>query len=186
MLAENDRNLLLRLARQAVVQAAEGRPLEVVAEPALPAALLTPGCAFVTLTVEGALRGCIGGLEPRHPLAEDVWRHAYAAAREDPRFGPVRPEELDRLHIEISCLSAPRRLDVPPEQLAARLRPAIDGVVLRRGRRQATFLPQVWHKVPDPEAFLDLLADKAGLPRSAWRNGEAEVLTYQVESFEEA
>lgn len=185
MLTEGDRTILLRLGRRAVGLAAEGLALTPFVEQGLSDALLAPCSTFITLTIASALRGCIGGLEPVLPLAEDVWRHAFAAAREDPRFGPVRPDELSAIRIEISCLTVPDRLQAPPEQLAYLLRPGVDGVVLRRGLQRATFLPQVWHKVPEAELFLDLLADKAGLPRSAWRRGEAEILTYQVESFEE-
>ncbi len=185
MLGPEDRSTLLRLARRAVTLAARGQPLPPVETDSPSPALRAAGSAFVTLTQRGALRGCIGGLEARQPLASDVWEHAYAAAREDPRFGPVRPEDLDSLHIEVSSLSPPSPLNVPPDQLTTALRPGIDGVILRRGPLRATFLPQVWQKVPDPVEFLDMLCDKAGLPRSAWLRGEVEVLAYQVESFEE-
>jgi len=185
MLGPQDRSTLLRLARQAVTLAAHDRPLPPVEIESRSAELQTPAAAFVTLTRGGALRGCIGGLEARQPLAGDVWEHAYAAAREDPRFAPVRPEELDSLHIEVSRLGPPTPLDVAPGQRMTALRPGVDGVILRRGLLRATFLPQVWEKVPDPLEFLEMLCDKAGLPRSAWRQPDVEMLVYQVESFEE-
>jgi AmmeMemoRadiSam system protein A len=186
MLTAEDRTSLLHLARRAVRIAAEDRRLPGVETEGLSPALLEPGCAFVTLSREGALRGCIGGLEARQALAADVWEHAYGAAREDPRFEPVRPEELEELHIEVSRLTPPVLLAVPPEERLAALRPGIDGVILRRGLARATFLPQVWEKAPDPLQFLGMLCDKAGLPRSGWRAGDVEMLVYQVESFEEA
>ena len=185
MLASAERLTLLQLARLSVTHAANAQPL-----PPLPAqdystSLRATGSSFITLTLGGALRGCIGGLEARLPLAEDVWQHAFAAAREDPRFEPVTPPELAEVRIEISRLTPAHSLDLPPEQIPAALRPGSDGVVLRRGLQRATFLPQVWERVREPEVFLDMLADKAGLPRQAWRQGEVEVLVYQVESFEE-
>jgi AmmeMemoRadiSam system protein A len=183
MLGPEDRLTLLRLARQAVVLAAHDRPLPPV-ESESPA-LQAEGCAFVTLTRDGALRGCIGGLEAFQPLAADVWEHAYAAAREDPRFQPVRPEELPGIRIEVSRLTEPTRLTVPPGERLGSLRPGLDGVILRRGRMRATFLPQVWEKVPDPEVFLEMLCDKAGLARAAWRDDDVELFVYQVESFAE-
>ncbi|HMK08515.1 MAG TPA: AmmeMemoRadiSam system protein A [Anaerolineales bacterium] len=187
MLTAEDRQRLLDLARQAVTLAAEDRPLprlHLEEDEATPA-LCEAGCAFVTLTRRDALRGCIGALEARQSLVADVWEHAYAAAREDPRFEPVRPDEVESLHIEISRLGPAAALTVPAEQRPTALRPGIDGVILRQGRLRATFLPQVWDKVDDPVEFLDMLCDKAGLPRSAWRRSDVEVLVYQVESFEE-
>ena len=185
MLASAERLTLLHLARLSVTHAANAQPLPPLPTQEYSAALQAAGISFVTLTRGGALRGCIGGLEARQPLAEDVWQHAYAAAREDPRFEPITPPELTEVRIEISRLTPARPLELPPEQIPAALRPGSDGVILRRGLQRATFLPQVWEKVRDPELFLDMLADKAGLPRQAWRQGEVEVLVYQVESFEE-
>ena len=186
MLEPEERSILLRLARQAVTLAAEDRPLPPVVIDDPSDSLQEPGCAFVTLTRLGALRGCIGALEANRPLAADVWEHAYAAAREDPRFVPVRPDELPEVHIEVSRLTDPKAVDVAPAMRSAALRPGIDGVILRRGMLRATYLPQVWEKVPDPVEFLEMLCEKAGLPRSAWRQDDVEMLVYQVESFEEA
>lgn len=181
-----DQHTLLALARQAVERAAHGRPRATESPASQSAWLRTPLASFVTLTTGGALRGCIGGLYPTVPLAEDVQMHAYAAAREDPRFPPVQPEELAAIQIEISVLSAPEPLVYSsPDDLLRRLRPGIDGVIVQSGRKRATFLPQVWEKVPAPEAFLEFLCEKAALAPDAWRTGELEVFTYQVELFEE-
>ena len=180
-----DQRILLALARSSVERAAHGRPqsLEVVPSPST--WLQTPLSSFVTLTTGGALRGCIGGLYPTVPLVEDVQLHAYAAAREDPRFPPVAPEELPVIRIEISVLSAPEPLEFQsPEDLLSRLRPEIDGVIVQAGWKRATFLPQVWEKIPSPQMFLDLLCEKAGLPPHAWSTSQIEVFTYQVEKFE--
>lgn len=181
-----DQRLLLSLARQAVERAAHGLPSATVCPDGPSVWLQTPLASFVTLTIGGALRGCIGGLYPTVPLVEDVQLHAHAAAREDPRFPPVRPEELPAIRIEISVLSEPEPVAYQdPGDLLRRLRPGIDGVIVQSGWKRATFLPQVWEKVPTPEAFLELLCEKAALAPDSWRTGKLEVFTYQVEMFEE-
>ena len=113
-------------------------------------------------------------------------RRARSAAIEDPRFPPVRPEELKDIEIEISVLSVPKPLRfTSPDDLLAKLRPGIDGVVLRVEGREATYLPQVWEQLPDRRQFMSELAQKAGLPADAWTQPDASVLTYQVEAFKE-
>jgi AmmeMemoRadiSam system protein A len=185
-LPAEDRSTLLRLARQAVELAAAGKPGPALRLEDLPEVLHAPHATFVTLTSNGDLRGCIGALQASLPLAQDVVVHARAAATEDFRFRPVRPEETPDIEIEISILSDPVPLEYgDADDLMARLRPGIDGVILTSGLHRATFLPQVWEKVPQPHQFLDLLCEKAGLPRRAWRTGHLDVSTYQVESFQE-
>ncbi len=185
-LEEEDGRRLVELARQAVEHAARGEPLPPLLLTAEADRLRRAGCAFVTLTERGMLRGCIGGLEPRLPLAEDVWEHAYAAAREDFRFEPIQPQELPALDVEVSVLTEPQPLSYAGrEDLVRRLRPGVDGVILSLGIRRATFLPQVWEKIPEPQEFMDRLAEKAGLPSESWHRGEASVQVYQVVSFHE-
>ena len=104
----------------------------------------------------------------------------------DFRFTPVRPDEVDQLEIEISVLTVPQPLLFSsPEDLLDKLRPGVDGVVLRFGPKEATYLPQVWAELPDKEEFLTHLAEKADLSPSAWKSTEAKVLVYQVEAFQE-
>jgi len=185
-LTNEEKQVLLRLARSAIERAVRGEE-----PPPIKAAELTPrlretAASFVTLTIEGDLRGCIGALEPSMPLIEDVREHAAAAALDDPRFMPVRPDELERIEIEVSRLTLPVALDyADAADLLNKLRPGIDGVILREGRRRATFLPQVWEKLPDKAAFLDQLCAKMGAAPDAWRQRHLEVLTYQVEEFHE-
>ena len=183
---QHERKLLLELARKSLAAAAGGETA-----PAVPAGisdnLRQPRACFVTLTIDGRLRGCIGSLRPEEPLAEAVIRRARSAALEDPRFSPVGPEEVKRIHVEISVLSLPKPLAFKsPEDLLAKLRPGVDGVVLSVGPDQATYLPQVWKEMPSKDEFLGSLSRKAGLGESAWRSPEAKVETYQVEAFEEA
>jgi uncharacterized protein len=186
-LSPEDRELLLRLARDSVTLAASGARSLPPQKEQFPPRLQEPGATFVTLTtMDGDLRGCIGALEAYQSIAEDVWEHAESAATQDYRFPPVRPEEVAGLHIEVSYLTPPVRLEYSgPEDLVAKLRPEIDGVILRDGIHRATFLPQVWEKVPDAAAFLGHLCQKMGAPGDLWRRKRLEVLTYQVECFEE-
>jgi len=186
-LSPEQRQILLRLARQAVERAAAGQAGPDVDLRSLPEALSAERAAFVTLTLRGDLRGCIGALQATMPLAQDVVEHARAAATEDFRFYPVRPDESTALEIEISVLSEPVPLAYThSDELLTLLRPGVDGVILVSGLHRATFLPQVWEKVPSPALFLDMLCEKAGLPRRAWRTGHPDILTYQVECFHES
>ncbi len=185
-LTPEEKDTLLRLAREALQQGVAGRTMVALDPERLTPTLRAEGASFVTLTIGGQLRGCIGALEPYQPLAADVREHAVAAALEDPRFPPVSREEVDQIEIEISRLTMPCNLEYrDADDLLSRLRPNIDGVVLRDGFRRATFLPQVWEKIPDKEDFLDNLCYKMGEPPDLWRRKHLEVLTYQVEEFKE-
>jgi AmmeMemoRadiSam system protein A len=125
-------------------------------------------------------------MEAYQSLAEDVQEHAVAAALNDYRFYTVEAGEVDRLEIEISRLTPPQPLPYEdPQDLIARLRPGIDGVLIRDGLRRATFLPQVWEKLPQPEDFLDHLCLKMGAPGNLWRSRHLDVSIYQVEEFHE-
>jgi AmmeMemoRadiSam system protein A len=182
-----EQKILLRLAREAMERAVRCEELPGLELSTLPAALREAGSSFITLTAHGQLRGCIGSLEAHQSLVEDVRAHAMAAALRDPRFPPVREEELNAIQIEISRLTCPVPLeyrDAP--DLLSKLRPHVDGVILREGsHRRATFLPQVWEKIPDPEEFLRNLCHKMGMEPDIWRRGHFEVLVYQVEEFHE-
>jgi len=141
---------------------------------------------FVTLTKQGRLRGCIGSLSATEPLTENIRHNAVNAAFHDPRFPALAAEELDQIDIEISILTEPAPLQyTDADELVSLLRPEIDGVIIRKGVASATFLPQVWKQLPRPDVFLSHLCTKAGLPAGAWRAGDLEVLTYQVQYFEE-
>ncbi|MFZ5571724.1 MAG: AmmeMemoRadiSam system protein B [Thermodesulfobacteriota bacterium] len=141
---------------------------------------------FVTLNKEGQLRGCIGSLTGTEPLLEGIRRNALNAAFNDHRFPPLSEEELETVDIEVSILTEAKPLEYQNgEDLMAKLRPNVDGVIIRKGAARATFLPQVWEQLPQPEDFLAHLCMKAGLSGDAWQNTKLEVLTYQVQYFEE-
>lgn len=174
-----ERQTLLDVARRSIEHAVHhGRPLPIRPED-YPPPLRQPWASFVTLHSHGQLRGCIGSLEARRPLVEDVAHNACSAALHDPRFEPVRPSELPDLDIHISILSRPEKIEfTSQEDLLRQLRPGIDGLILELesspadpfsfARRRATFLPAVWQTLPDPRTFLEHLKLKAGLPADYW------------------
>jgi AmmeMemoRadiSam system protein B/AmmeMemoRadiSam system protein A len=141
---------------------------------------------FVTLKINGQLRGCIGSLTARESVWEGVKHNAINAAFHDPRFSPLTAKEFDKTDIEVSILSEPLPLEYRDgKDLTQKLRVNVDGVIIRKGNASATFLPQVWEQLPRPEEFLSHLCMKAGLPSDAWKDPQLEVLTYQVQYFEE-
>ena len=141
---------------------------------------------FVTLKINGQLRGCIGNIEAAGTIVDSVRRNAVNAAFRDPRFAPLSAAEFDDVDIEVSILTEPKPLSyTDARDLLARLRVNEDGVIIRRGGAGATFLPQVWEQLPRPEEFLSHLCLKAGLPADDWKRPGLEVLTYQVQYFEE-
>lgn len=184
ILSDLERDQLLKLARDSVTATVRALPLPAPDWANLPTRLIESGASFVTLTISDRLRGCIGTLQAILPLAEDVIMRASAAAKDDPRFPPVVEAELPDLSIEISVLSIPRSLEFSdPQALLTLLQPGVDGVILEYGRQRATFLPQVWERVPDPKQFLELLCRKAALPVDAWCTLPIKISTYNVESF---
>lgn len=185
-LSEDERKALLHLARDAMERAVRRQPLPPLEQDTLPPLLRAEGASFVTLTKRGELRGCIGSLEPHQPLAEDVRERAVQAALQDYRFPPVQASELPKIEIEISRLTPPVALAyTSADDLLQKLRPDIDGVILRDGGRRATFLPQVWKNIPQPAEFLSELCAKMSAPRDLWRRKHLNVLIYQVEEFHE-
>ena len=141
---------------------------------------------FVTLTLGGQLRGCIGSLTATEDVLQGVKQNAINAAFHDPRFAPLSEKELDRVEIEVSVLTDPKPLTFQDStDLIQKLRPYVDGVIIQKGTARATFLPQVWEQLPKPENFLGQLCMKAGLSADAWKKSGLEVQTYQVQYFEE-
>ena len=185
-LTPDEKQTLLRLARQALELGVRGEKLPPLDWDSLSPTLRADGASFVTLTVRGNLRGCIGALEAYQPLVEDVRERAISAALEDYRFPPVQVNELNGISLEVSRLTAPVPLEYSnAEDLLAKLRPHVDGVVLRDGSRRATFLPQVWEKLPNAKDFLENLCHKMGAAPDLWRRKHLDVLVYQVEEFHE-
>ena len=117
---------------------------------------------FVTLKISDSLRGCIGTLEAKYPLARSVAEYAYAAAFRDPRFKPLHEDEFDNINLSISILTPAEPIEFDSDdQLLQQLNPNVDGLIIQSGQRSATFLPAVWESLPDSEHFLSQLKAKA-------------------------
>ena len=186
MITEDQKRALVAIARTAVVEATTGSAphraarVEAGAFPEAAGAFPEVSGAFVTLKRHGHLRGCIGTLECRRALAEEVARVAVSAAREDPRFEPLAAPELADLEIEVSILGPLEPIDPFDAHAIAIGR---HGLVVEHGLRRGLLLPQVatewgW----DRETFLAQTCVKAGLPPDAWRNG-ATVYRFEGEAF---
>jgi len=182
-----EQRILLALARKSLEEAVRRNEVPEVEEADVPARFTRPAGCFVTLTRRGHLRGCIGNIFPRMPLYKAILNNAMSAALRDTRFRPVEEGELNEIHIEVSVLTIPESLAFDsPEDLLRKLRPHVDGVVLTVEDAEATYLPQVWEKIPGKEEFLSSLARKAGLAPAGWRHPDARVLTYQVKAYKES
>jgi AmmeMemoRadiSam system protein A len=177
MTSDHDRQLLLRLAREALAAHVGVAPAHVPGETAV---LTQLAGAFVTLHNHGELRGCIGHVEPNQPLGTVVPRCAVAAGTTDPRFPPITPTELEQLDIEISLLGPLEPIGGPEEIEIGR-----HGLVVESGWQRGLLLPQVatewgW----DAETFLAQTCHKAGLSRDAWKRG-ARIWRFEAEVFGE-
>ena len=180
--------LLVNLARRTIVAALQKEMPEPQPVPMAPtSAVFTQRRGnFVTLETHGRLRGCIGNLVADEPLHTPVPRNALRAAFHDRRFPPLAIDELKALSVSVSVLSIPVRLDYrDADDLLARIVPHRDGVILQRAGARATFLPQVWKQIPDPENFLSALCRKAGLRPDSWRREKLVVHTYRAQYFNE-
>ena len=181
LLSTDDKKLLLKIARETMEQYVKTgkKPDFKIASPAL----LADGAAFVTLTKKSGneLRGCIGHIIATLPLWECVREMAVAAATQDPRFSPVRPNELDGLHVEISVLTPPVKVkDVSEIQVG------VHGLIMSKGFYRGVLLPQVpteygW----DRNTFLDQTCMKAGMRPGCWRDTGTTIEKFSAIVFSE-
>jgi len=184
--SKEEQRVLIDIARKAIAEELSGKKLlnkeDLVQKYPW---LLEPNAAFVTLNENRQLRGCIGSIVAHQPLIDDLIHNAKAAAFSDPRFNPVRPDEFDKLEIEISLLTPPQELSYrDAADLKRKIRPKIDGVILRLGNYQATYLPSVWEQLPDFEIFFATLCQKAGLAPNCLE-AHPIIYTYQAEKIKE-
>ncbi len=141
---------------------------------------------FVTITKKGSLRGCIGSIIPRQAIYQDVVDNAVAAATDDPRFKPLKKEELKDIKIEVSILDYPQQLILKNKSEAVKLlKPGIDGVILYYRNNQSTFLPDVWKELKKPEEFLSHLCRKQDAPPNCWKDPSSYIYTYRTISVSE-
>lgn len=175
--SETEKEFLLKIARKTIENALSDKKTEVPKD--TPKKLLGIGACFVSLHSQGQLRGCIGTLEAHEPLIKNVIANAYNAAFRDPRFFPL--EKKDKVKIEISVLTSPSKLKYSDSaDLLKKLKAPIDGVILEKNGRSATFLPVVWEhfqrcKAYDKEGFLSELCLKAGLGPDDWKDAKIEI-----------
>lgn len=143
------------------------------------------GATFVTLKKDGELRGCIGSIIAHRSLLEDVISNAISAGFSDPRFNPLSEDELSHLSIEVSLLSEPHMIEYKNfNDLCEKIQPNIDGLILKHGVYQGTFLPQVWEQLPSPKLFLEHLSQKAGSSISIYEKHPT-IYRYRVDAIEE-
>lgn len=188
-ISKSDGILLLKLARQSIIHEFQnkGNKLKFLKDKASPLILEENRGTFVTLHINRKLRGCIGNIEPVKNIFQGVQDNAKNAAFSDTRFSPLSLEELDETIIEVSILTQPEKIYYTDSlDLITKLKPGIDGVIVKKKNNSATFLPQVWEQLKDPEIFLKHLCTKAGLPPDDWKSGDLGVATYQIQLFEES
>lgn len=185
MYSQLQKHFLLKLARRAIVLYLDKNKILKLNDNEIEEDLKQDRGVFVTLTLNGKLRGCIGHIQAVQPLYKDVIENAVNAAFEDPRFNPLTKEELKRINIEISALSIPQKLEYESvDDLLAKITPKQDGVIIKKDGYAATYLPQVWEDLPTKEMFISSLSEKAGLDSDAWKKGDLAVEIYQVEKIE--
>lgn len=136
---------------------------------------------FVTLKKHGHLRGCIGHILPEVSLIDCIVQNAINAAVHDPRFSPVKKDELPQIDIEISILTIPKILDIKdPEDILNYLLPLKHGVIIKNGSNQSTYLPQVWSELRDKKQFLESLCLKGGMKKDCWKSPDTEIKIYEA------
>ncbi len=185
-LTKEEQKLLLQLARYTAEQYLEtGKTINIDSTKLSPSLKKVQGC-FTTFNKNHNLRGCIGHILPKEELYRCVMDNAVNAAVNDQRFPKVSKEEMKDIAIEISVLTVPQKLDFDSgKELSDKLRPMIDGVVLKQGFKQSTYLPQVWTNFKSKDEFLTSLCRKGGMPLNCWQDTQTEVFTYQAFVFEE-
>ncbi len=170
--------MLLKQAAQSITEQFDNQPLDPAAL-SHSAYLNLPASAFVTIELEGRLRGCRGSTTPTRSLWQEITVMARESAFQDPRFPPLTKEEFQKSKIKISVLTPPRVIsDV------AIIQPRRHGVIVSKGKNRGIFLPSVWSKIPDKETFLSrLCSEKAKLPNDCWKDAQTRIQIFSTIDF---
>jgi AmmeMemoRadiSam system protein A len=184
MMKEEVKRFILKFTRSVIENFVKYRKILEIPEN-YPEELNEKRGVFVTLEKNGSLRGCIGIPYPYYKAIESL-RSAAIGATQDPRFPPLEEKELKDIKIEVSILTEPKLVKVEdPSEYFTKIRKGIDGVIIKHGFNEALYLPQVWKEIPDELTFFRSLCMKAGLPPNAWKDKEAKIYKFQVESVKE-
>ncbi len=179
---ENYSNYLIKIARESIQS---GLHIGSYPPENIPCVLEETGACFVTILINSRLRGCIGSVIAHRPLIQDLSKNAHSAAFSDPRFAPLTLDEYQNIKINISLLSAPKRVEFSTEQeLLEKLTPYKDGLIIRDADYQSVFLPVVWEQLPDKKEFLKELKLKAGMPEN-YTSETFEAFTFTTVYIEE-
>ena len=181
LLTDEEGTLALAIARSALRRALEGDRME---PGDLPPIFHEKRGVFVTLKKEGDLRGCIGVPYPILPLGEALVEAAICSGLSDPRFPPIRKEELNSLSLEVTILSPPKRLDCPPQDRPDHVIVGKHGLIVKKRDMGGLLLPQVAEEYGwNSREFLSQTCQKAGLPTDCWQRPEAELYTFEGQIF---
>ncbi|MDD1728506.1 MAG: TIGR00296 family protein [Methanospirillum sp.] len=183
LLTADEGRLALSYARSVLHEHIAGTPYT---QPEWPAVFSEYRGVFVTLTKNGDLRGCIGFPYPVLPLKEAIHNAACSASTGDPRFPPVKPQELQQISVEVTILTDPQLLNVPPQSRENAIEVGKHGLIVKGYGRSGLLLPQVpiewgWNR----KEFLDHTCNKAGLPAKSWLESAVQVFTFEGQIFSE-
>jgi uncharacterized protein (TIGR00296 family) len=183
-LTNEDGKSLIKLARDSISSDFKDKDLDVDKE--IKDKYSEKRGAFVTLTIEGELRGCIGYTEALFPLWETITKAAKSAAFQDPRFSPLSEDELKNIKIEISVLTKPELIEGDRKDYPKKIEIGKHGLVVETGYTAGLLLPQVFteYKV-DAEKALQMTCQKAGLPPDSWKKEDCKVYSFSAQIFTE-
>jgi len=186
-LSKEDGKLLIEIARKSISLKLKGtEDIFMAADGSLKERFKENGAGFVTLTIDGELRGCIGYTEALFPLWETIAKAAQSAAFQDPRFPPLSEKELDKIKIEISVLTKPEEIPGKKEDYPKKIKIGKHGLIVESGKGAGLLLPQVFTEYKaDSEKALEMTCQKAGLPSNSWKEPGCKVYTFSAQIFEE-